>query len=72
MPIHEVRFLKYIFVYLLLSVLSIHCCADLSLVAVSGGYSPVVLHGLLIAVASRVVEHGTEGRWASVVVAPGL
>ena len=71
MPIHEVRFLKYIFVYLLLSVLSIHCCADLSLVVVSGGYSPVVLHGLLIAVASLVVERGLWGVRASF-VAHGL
>ena len=30
----------------------------LSLVAVSGGYSLVVVHGLLIAVASLVAEHG--------------
>jgi len=30
----------------------------LFLVAVSRGYSPVAVHGLLIAVASLVVEHG--------------
>ena len=30
----------------------------LSLVAVSRGYSPVAVHGLLIAVASLVAEHG--------------
>ena len=30
----------------------------LSLVALSGGYSLVVVHGLLIAVASPVAEHG--------------
>ena len=30
----------------------------LSLVAVSGGYSSVAVHGLLISVASLVVEHG--------------
>ena len=29
-----------------------------SLAMVSGGYSPVAAHGLLIAVASLVVEHG--------------
>ena len=30
----------------------------LSLVAVSGSYSLVVVHGLLIAVVSLIVEHG--------------
>ena len=33
----------------------------LSLVVVSGGYSLVVVHGLLIAVISLVVEHGHVG-----------
>ena len=32
-------------------------CAGLSSVAVSGGYSLLVLHGLLTAVASLIVEH---------------
>ena len=31
---------------------------SLSLVAASGGYSPVVVRGLLIAVVSLVAEHG--------------
>ena len=43
-----------------------------SLTEVSGGYSVVVLRGLLIAVASFVVEHRLEGAWASGVVVPGL
>ena len=43
----------------------------LSLVAVSGGYS-VAAHGLLIAVASLVVEHRLQGVWTSVVVTRGL
>ena len=30
----------------------------LSLVAVSWGYSPVVVHGLVIAMASLMAEHG--------------
>jgi len=30
----------------------------LSLVAASGGYSPVVVHGLLTVVASAIAEHG--------------
>ena len=33
-------------------------------VAVSGGYSLVAVHGLLIVVASTVVEHGLLGTWA--------
>ena len=33
----------------------------LSLVAASGGYSLVVVHGLLIAVASLVAEHRLQG-----------
>ena len=33
-------------------------CLDFSLVVASQGYSPVVVCGLLIAVASLVAEHG--------------
>ena len=44
----------------------------LSLVAVSRGYSFVVVHGLLIAVASLAAEHGLWGTRASVVGARGL
>ena len=36
------------------------------------GYSLVALHGLLIAVASFVAEHGLQGPGALVVMAPGL
>ena len=36
------------------------------------GFSLVVVHGLLIAVASLVAEHGFLGTWASVVVVPRL
>ena len=43
-----------------------------SLVAESGGYSPVAAHRLLIAVASLVAEHGHWGMWASAVAARGL
>ena len=39
------------------AVLGLHCCMDFSLVAVSRGYSPVVVLGL-IAVASLIVDHG--------------
>ena len=34
----------------------------LSLVAMSGGCSLVAMHGLLIAVASLVLEHGLQAR----------
>ena len=41
-----------------------------SLVAASGSYSLVVVHGLLSA--SPDAEHGPRGSWVSVVAAPGL
>ena len=47
-------------------------CEGFSLVAVSGGYSLVVVCGLLIAAASLVAEHGPWGTWASVTVVPRL
>ena len=37
---------------------SLACCAGFSLVVASGGSSRVAVHGLLIAVASLVAEHG--------------
>ena len=45
------------FVYLLLAVLGLCCCAGLSLVVASGGYSLAAVCRLLIAVASLLVEH---------------
>ena len=42
------------------------------LVVVSGNYTPVTVHGLLIPVASLVMEHRLQVTWASLVVAPGL
>ena len=54
-------FLIKIFFYLLIYFwlrwvfIALQC---LSLVAASGGYSPVVVRGLLIAVVSLVAEHG--------------
>ena len=44
----------------------------LSLVMMSRICTLVVVHVLLIAVASFVMEHATLGMWASVVVAHGL
>ena len=42
------------------------------LIAVTGGYSLVAMHGLLITVVFLVAEHELQGWWASVVAAPGL
>ena len=59
--------------------LGLHCSADFSLVAESGGNSLVVVLGLLIAVTSPVAEKGSRTHrlqelqhMGSVVVAPGL
>ena len=38
-------FLKIIYLFLFLAALGLNCCASFSLVAVSGGYSPVVVPG---------------------------
>ena len=46
--------------YLYLAVLGLRCCKSFSSFMVSGGYSPAVMHGLLI-VASPVAEHGFQG-----------
>ena len=46
-----------LFIYLFLALLSLRCCIGFSLVSVSGGYSLVVVCGLLIEVAFLVVEH---------------
>ena len=43
--------------YLFLAALGLRCCAGFSLVMASGGCSPAVVHGLLIVVASLVMEH---------------
>jgi len=52
-----------LFVYLLLAVLDLCCCADFSLVA---------MLGLLIAVTSFIAEHGLEGEQASLATAVGF
>ena len=38
-------------------VMGLHCCVGPSLVAVSGGYSSVAVHKLLMVVSSLVVKH---------------
>ena len=45
---------------------------DFPLVEENMGYSSVGMRGLLIVVASLIVEHGLQGIRASGVVAPGL
>ena len=47
-----------LFIYLYLAVLGLRCSTGFSLVAVSRGYSIVVVRGLLTARASLIVEHG--------------
>ena len=54
--------------YLFMAVLGLCCCVGFSLGTEKGGYSPVAVQGLLIAVASLVAEHGLWGSWALVVV----
>ena len=51
-----ILFLK-LFIYLRLCWVFVAVCG-LSLVDASGGYSSVVVHGLLIVVASLIEEHG--------------
>ena len=59
-------------IYLLLALLGVFIAAPgLSLVALSGGYSLVVVHGLLTTVAFFVVEHGLSG-WDSQALEHGL
>ena len=52
--------------------LGLCCCEGFSLVVVSGCYALIVVHRLLIAVASLVAEHRLWGTQASVAAAPGL
>ena len=48
--------------------LRLHCCTrDFSSYGSGGGYSLVMVHGLLIAVASLVEKHGLQSLRASVV-----
>ena len=56
--------LIYYYYYFLVAL----AASRLSLVPVSGGYSLVMLHGILIAVASLVVELGLSGVQASAAV----
>ena len=76
----RVKFLWVSFAYFIfyslyvftLAVLGLHCWMQLSLVAVSRGYPLAVVHGLLSAVASLILEHGLWGEQASVFATHGL
>ena len=59
----------FLLCFALLAAVGLHRCMGLSLLVASGGYSLAVLHGILIAVASLVMEHGLWGTWTSVAVA---
>ena len=56
----QLDFFFYNFVYLFMALLGLHCCLGFSLVVESRGYSLVVVHGLLIAVTSVVLERGSR------------
>ena len=58
----------FFFFFLLLAVLGLYCCVVFSLVVASGGYSPLVVRGLLTVVASLIAEHGLWGARASVLM----
>ena len=54
------------------TVLVLRCFTGFSLVVQSWGCPPVVVCGLLIAVALLVLGHKLQAMWASVVLARGL
>ena len=51
-------FLIYLFIYLVLAVLGLHCCARAFSSCCERGLLFVAVHRLLIAMASLVAEHG--------------
>ena len=60
----------YLLIYLFLVELGLHCYTLAFSSFGNGGYSLVVARGLLIVVASLLVEHRIQGAQASVVAAP--
>ena len=70
--IYICKYVIILFIYLFLAVLGLQCWVGFSLAAATGGYSLVLVHRLLMAVASLVAEHGPWGTGTSAVVAPGL
>ena len=67
-----VSFFKIMFVCLFLAVLGLRCFEGFSLVPASRGYSLLVVHGLLIRVASLVAEHELLRVWAQELWFPGF
>ena len=65
-------YLKLLLYFIFLAMLCLHCCVGYSLAVVSKGCSAVVACGLLVAVASLVVERGLWGARALVVAAHRL
>ena len=65
-------FFFFKFMYLFLAVLGLRSCSGFFLVAESRGYSSVVVHSLLTAAASLVVDHGLQSLQALVAAAPRL
>ena len=62
----------YLFIYLFLAVLSLHCCTWAFSSCNEWGLLFIVLHGLLIMVASLVGEHRLSSIQVSVDVVRGL
>ena len=60
----------YLLIYFWLCWVTVAACR-LSLVAASGGYSLVAMHGLIV-VASLSAQHRLQHIWASAVAAPWL
>ena len=58
--------------FFIVAELGLSCCACVSPVAGSGGYSRVAVRGLLVAEASLVVEHRLQGVQASAAEACAL
>ena len=58
--------------FFFLAVLGLCCCRGFSLISASGSCSLVVVHGLLIVVASLAAEHSPVRHMGSVVPASGL
>ena len=51
---------------LFIAVLGLHCYPGFSLVAAGGGLLSIMVHGLLIVVASLFVAHSSCSTWGSV------
>ena len=65
-------FNSFIYLFIFLAVLGVHCCTGFSPVVASEGYSLVAVSRLLIVLPSHIAELGLQGTQASVVEARGL